>query len=166
MLGRKVRLGAYVALAALALSFVAPATAEETAEERYARFQLFTNCEPIDLVVEELSSDAINVGLTRESIQAAVESRLRAARLYDPSAYPYLYVNVHVVGLAFSSSVELRKPVFDAYSLEEISASTWKNSVTGTHGKDSNYITSSLSQNLDYFLLQFLRVNEEACAKR
>ena len=52
----------------------------------------------MDLIVESLHADAAEIGLTEESIQAAVESRLRSARLYDADAGPFLYVNVGVAG--------------------------------------------------------------------
>lgn len=43
-------------------------------------------------------------------------------------------------------------------------ATTWLGgSVLGTHGGDASYIVSSLSQHLDQFLTEHLRVNEEAC---
>ena len=76
------RLGLCTAVAILALSFMAPATAEETFEERYARFQLFANCTPMDLYVW-VSSEAEEIGLKATSVRAAAESRLRSARLYD-----------------------------------------------------------------------------------
>ena len=66
-------------------------------------FQLWSACPPLDLIVEGLPEDAEEIGLTRERIQTAAESRLRAARLYDAEAGHYLYVNVNVVGRAFSN---------------------------------------------------------------
>ena len=65
-----------------------------------ARFQLFNNCEPIRLVVEDLPIAAAAVSLTQERVGTLAESRLRAARLFsvDARPRPYLYVNVNVAG--------------------------------------------------------------------
>ncbi len=73
-------------------------------------FRLWNACRPLDLVVEGLTEDAEEIGLTRERIQTAAESRLRAARLYDAEAADhYLYVNVNVVRRAFSIGVGYRQ---------------------------------------------------------
>ena len=62
------------------------------------------------LVIENLSSDAKKIGLTEEALQAAVESRLRTARLYTSDTLkPYLYVQVSVVREAFSARLEYKK---------------------------------------------------------
>ena len=120
----------------------------------------------MDIFVGSLDTGATKIGLTKGSIQAAVESRMRSARLYNPDGLHYLYVNVHVVGGAFSSRLKLKKYVLDYASDESYTAVTWENAVTGTHGRDSSYILSSISEQMDQFLVEFLRVNEEACAKR
>ena len=104
------RLGLCTAVAILALSFMAPAAAEETFEERYARFQLFANCTPMDLYVS-VSSEAEEIGLKATSVRAAAESRLRSARLYDSEMSFPLSVTANVVGASFSTKLE------KAYSL-------------------------------------------------
>ena len=114
-LGRKMRLGLCTAVAILALSFMAPATAEETFEERYARFQLFANCTPMDLYVS-VSSEAEEIGLKATSVRAAAESRLRSARLYDSEMSFHLSVTANVVGAAFSAKLEYSKYFTDAVS--------------------------------------------------
>ena len=140
-------------------------TVEETAEERVNRFQLFDRCKPMNLLVEDLPSDALDIGLDEASIQAATESRLRSARLYtsDASATSYLYVNVNVAGRSFSFSLNYKKTVTDLASGETAFATTWETGLTGLHGGDAGYILSAISRNLDRFLVEFLRVNEGAC---
>ena len=83
---RSARLGIFTVLSLVALTFLATGAAGETLHERIDRFELFTDCQPMGLVVEGVPPDASEIGLTRESIIAAVESRLRAARLYDADA--------------------------------------------------------------------------------
>ena len=62
------------------------------------RFSLFDNCSPMDLVVEGLHPAALEIGLTDASIQAALESRLRSARLYDSDVRQYLLRQFERVG--------------------------------------------------------------------
>lgn len=118
------------------------------------------------LVVEGLSDGASKIGLTKKAIQAAAESRLRSARLYDSGASHYLYVSVNVVDRAFSISLGFKKEVRDILSGDTSMAATWDVGSTGTHGGNANFIRSSISGHMDKFLVEFLRVNEKACEKR
>ena len=141
----------------------------QDARNELDRFKLFNNCEPMRLVVENLSDDAAEIGLTEERLRFAAESRLRAARLYtaDRGTPYYLYVNVHVVGRGVSTSLEYNKMLFDPASGESGMATTWDIGQTGTHGQDAAaFIVSGLSEVLDRFLTEYLRVNEEACGGR
>ena len=157
------RAAVVLGLVALTLSF--PASGE-TFKERLNRFKLFAECRPMILIVEGLSSHAAEIGLTEESNRAAAESRLRTARLFSPESEQYLYINVKVFSAAFSLSMQYDKTVYDPLSDLRFPAPTWGRSSTGTHGGQSNYILSILSNTLDQFLVEFLRVNEEACATR
>ena len=125
------------------------------------RFELFNECRPMRLIVKELPADAAEIGLTEESIQAAVESRLRAARLYDADAGPSFYVNVHVGERVFVLELKYRKGVYDPISTESGYATTWELGGAGTHGRDgAAYILSGLTGYMDRFLVEYLRVNE------
>ena len=129
------------------------------------RFMLFNACRPMRLVVEGLGDDAAKIGLTEESLQVAAESRLRGARLYTEdfvrADLAYLYVNINVVGRAYSITVHYNKRVSDALG-EFGTAITWTSGSTGTSGT-GNFIVSGLSKHLDRFLAAYLRVNEDAC---
>ena len=133
------------------------------------RFKLFNACRPMKLVVENLTPDAQAVGLTRERIQLAVESRLRAARLYTESTEKandtYLYVYIHVVGHAFTIIVSYYKLVTDLVNNSNGLATTWIAEGTGT-SEDAGFIIQGLSGHLDEFLAGYLRVNEPACDRR
>ena len=139
---------------------------EGLAQDSQDRFELFNYCYPMSLVVEGLPSGAAEINLTDESIQAALESRLRSARLYDSEGIDWLYIGVNVVGAAFSIELKFFKRVHDVDSDETGSAATWDIASTGTHGGDAGYILSSISMYMDRFLVEFLRVNEEACEQR
>ena len=147
----------------LVLSAVAPALAGE-------RFELFAKCEPMGFGVEDLSPDASEIGLTRQSIQYAVESRLRSARLYGSAQKDHsLHINVHVAGGVFSVLLEYKKDVSDPWSGEIGRTATWKSgsvSRLNAHGGDASYILSVVSQHMDKFLTEYLRVNEGACKSR
>ena len=127
------------------------------------RFRLYNECGPMDLVVETLHPDAAEIGLTEASIQAAVESRLRSARLYDSAADPRLYVNVLVSGMAVAINLDYQKPVHDPASGVTRVATTWDTGGGGTHGGGAASILSSISGYMDEFLVEYLRVNEAAC---
>ena len=130
------------------------------------RFKLFNNCEPMYLLVENLDSDDLEIGLTEQRLQAAAESRLRGARLYSSTrGTPYLYVNINTFSVAFSVRLEYNKLLFDAASVSSYPATTWKVGSTGTHGRNAEYIVSVLSGLLDEFLTAYLRVNEAACER-
>lgn len=126
-------------------------------------FELFNACRPIHLVVASLGEDAAEIGLTKKRIQTAAESRLRAARLYDPSSGYVLYVNVNVVGHAYNINVEHHKWLHDVeFNLRGI-AETWSIGSTGTHAGDAGYILQFVSEHVDRFVVEYLRVNEAAC---
>lgn len=94
-------------LAALLL-LSAPVSAQEVTD--YDRFQLWNDCGPMQLLVEGLSKDAADIGLTKEAIETTVRSRLRTARIYNSSAEPYLYVTVNVARSAYGITIDRRTP--------------------------------------------------------
>ena len=127
------------------------------------RFELWNDCRPMGLVVQDLSEDAAQIGLTKERIAIAVRSRLRAARLYEVSATPFLYVNVNVFSPSFHVIIDYNKFVQDLVTGKTGPASTWMIYGIGTHGEDAGYILSGVAMNMDRFIDEYLRVNEDAC---
>ena len=161
---QKIAMGASLTPVALALFFFALEVAGQSMSEELARFMLFADCQPMYLLVEGLPSDASDIGLTKESIQTTAESRLRSARLYNSSKrFPYLYINVNVAGGAYNISLLYHKIVYDPLSESSSFAPTWNIGGAGTHGGRADVILSTVSQYMDKFLVEFLRVNEEAC---
>ena len=148
----------------LAVVLTMGAATAQSLRQSIERFELFNNCETMDLLVEELSADATRIGLSEQRVQAAVESRLRSARLYDPSrSSPYLYVNVTVVGAAYRVGLYYYQRVLTLETVLSGVASTWTYGLVGTHGRDASHILSGVSEIMDIFLSKYLRVNEEAC---
>ena len=155
----------FVLAVTAALAVCATHAEEMSLEDRIERFQLFNDCRPMYLVVEDLGSGADEIGLTRESLTAAVESRLRAARLYGEGGLTWLYLNVNVVGQAHNISLQYKRRVCHVLDSDLCGvATTWDTFGTGTHGSGgAAFIRSGVSEYMDTFLLKYLRVNEEAC---
>lgn len=139
--------------------------AGELSVDTFAQFELFSNCQPMELFVYVQGSEQI--GLAKDSVQAAAESRLRSAQLYENSdGTPFLSIMIRVYRFAFSINVRYHKRVFDYQSGLSFGTVTWKRDTLGSHGGNSEFILSSVSELLDNFLEEFLRVNHEACEKR
>ena len=151
-------------LCLIALALAAPAWGQTAFE----RFQLFNYCNAVDLGVSvELNQDEDSglrkLSLAEEQVRTAVEARLRSARLYDSEAQPYVFAIIHVYNATFNARVEFNKPFWDLASVERGLATTWRVSSTGTHGGNGSYILSWVGRHVDQFLVEYLRVNEEAC---
>ena len=145
------------------------------------RFEFWSGCLPMRFIVR-VDDDAQDIGLTSESVKAAVESRLRAARLYttdeldsaldsrlrggllyDHVSTRSLYIDVRVLGPAFSSTLRFGKLLHDPASGTRGLADTWVDHVLGTHGRDGTYVLRTVSELLDRFIARYLRVNESSC---
>ena len=129
---------------------------------------LFAGCGQIGLDVYVQNGQEI--GLLEESVKIAARSRLRSARLYKEPPGPVsgiLDVSVHILrdGPAFSHRTEFRKIRLDVMTDSYVlSPSGWDSMYFGTHGKNANYVLSSLSKSLDLFIDDFLRINNDgAC---
>ena len=156
---------------------------ELSADERRAlavidpsdRFALFNRCEPIGLLIgvgageSAVSGQSIpysGSGVNQAAVQALFESRLRAARLYN-SEYsprenpgPHLSVAVTLADGGNLLVVEFRKRLYDLASGTGVLSTSWSDGRFGGH--DDNTL-SALSEIMDRFLVDYLRVNESAC---
>ena len=137
-------------------------TAQANPVDEPARFELFTDCAPLRIEVL-ISKSETAISLAMESVQAAVESRLRSARLYSAESPYLLGVNITVVGWAFGVQLGLYKWLLDPIAGGSGSAVTWQLTAIGTHADNPGYILSSVAEYMDQFLVEYLRVNEAAC---
>lgn len=149
---------------ALTLTLADGAVAQVEDVTDFDRFRLWNNCGSVSLIVEGSFEKAGEIGLTKETIETAVRSRLRAARIYDSDAGPFIYVYLNVVSPAFGLSFEFYKLALDYVSDQSNYAMTWDTGATGTHGNDSGYILGYVSRFTDAFVDQYLRVNADACS--
>ena len=132
-------------------------------DDRLAAFKLFTKCEAINLRVGGLHPIADDINLSRDSLVATAEGRLKDVGLYDPEADTYLFINVNLTSEAFDLIMALKKHLYDEYSGERRPATTWATGATGTHGGISDSILASIDGSLDKFLAEFQKVNQHAC---
>ena len=163
-----------IIVAALVLAIGAMPRSATTANEVQRR-QLYTSCAPMDFVVESVESldaeDSKRIGLTKQKITDAVESRLRAARLFTPNAEQtldkeqYLYINTNIVDRAFHIDVKLNRYLKDiGYGFGGY-VTVWNAGATGAHGGNGQYILGTVSEYLDHFIASYLRVNEAHCSR-
>ena len=150
-----------ILIAATLLLAAAPALADNVTE--LDRFRLWDECRPTQLGVEDLVADEAEIGLTKDAIEVAVRSKLRAARLYAEGGISALYVRVAVVGEAYNISIQYWKYVADQATGTIRRATTWETGSTGTHAKNSSFVLSNAAQYTDKFIDEYLRVNADAC---
>lgn len=141
-------------------------TPEEIAAiKRLDEFALLTGCQPVYLIVEELHQAAAQIGLTGNSIETLARSRLRAARIYSPNRFSdfTLYVNLITTMHAISISVEFKKYLYDPFTERNGNAVTWDSRNAGTHGGSGGFIRQAISEHIDKFIDEYLRVNADYC---
>ena len=171
----------YTNAAAMLIVFLLGSTVRCTGQDRAGRlvermeeldrFRLFTNCAPLPLVVfvDGREEEEAELEELEERLRTMAESRLRAARLYGGPAVigstssRSLRVFVNIAGPAFKFSVTLRKRLRDEVAAVHGEAPTWAREALGTHGDDMDHIARGVSESLDAFILQYLRVNEGRC---
>ena len=130
------------------------------------RFQLFAECGPMSLVFLDRQVDEAEIGLTRERLQTLAEGRLRGARLYDAEVPNFLAINVSVsIRGAFTVEVSYYKGLYDFATDQFGMAQTWTRGSFGEYSRDAGIILQGLSELLDLFILEYLRVNEAACGR-
>jgi len=130
--------------------------------------------ENVFVLVEAVGEDARRIGLSSNRIESRVKIRLRQVGLRPVESYErrdasYLYVNINIIGTAFSINLSFIRDVF-FYEDSEVSvgteglyksrATTWRDGGTGTHANNPEYIISSLDGYLDQFLSDYLDAND------
>ena len=82
------------------------------------------------------------------------------------NSFSALSVTVWFSGRAYFTEVGFVKTLTDPISGREEVITTWTAERLGTHGGDGNYVMQGVSEQVDRFILEFLRENEEACRSR
>jgi hypothetical protein len=130
------------------------------ADSEYTRRSL-VGLTSLEVVVEDLSSGAARIGLTKEVIQTDVELKIRLAGMRVTSEVPeYLYIATTVTddGIVACIDIELHQPVTLARAPILITGSTWsEGSVTRNY--TAQRIRDVIKDNVDKFLNAWLSVN-------
>jgi len=127
--------------------------------------------EEVHIVIEYLSQDALDAGLSRDLIRSKVELQLRRNGLkpLDPemSKSGHLYVNVFVIGSAFSISVKFSRVVSYAPDYFQKPDETYETFATvySKHYLMSGNVKPSevygaIADLLDGFINEYIKANE------
>ena len=155
-------------LAAIVLAMVAvSASAEEVSSED--RFALWDACQPIRYEVDLQQEATANTRLTVEKVETIVQRSLQVVRLLDDKNASFgasLLVTVTVSGFSVHYvRVYFRKLVKAIGSGGIGIAVTWSHGMVRlSRGSDGdNQIKSTISEIMDLFIDEYLRVNADAC---
>ena len=167
-------LGAVITVAVLAVATTAVA---QVATDSGPRFELFGFCNPMATRIQARFREDVdpnNHWVAVDRVHNLVESRLRAARLYlAPDSYfagldIHDRLSIHFLfnGRAVFVELSYEKHLDDPSSGERALVSTWTLRSLGLHNRDGNSLMQTLSEMVDRFVLEFLRVNDEDCRRR
>lgn len=170
-------LAMFLALPVVVLAEDSPGYTWMNWDERQEQFGLFSECEPMGLHVYADPAVAKR-GMTEENVRAMGESRLRSARLYrDSPGSPHLALIVNTSGPVVVVTTRFMKMVADPKSLD---LKTWRLKHPYLNGPliglaitwhvshlslfdEIGHIRSIIAEQIDHFLVEYLRVNEQAC---
>jgi len=119
-----------------------------------------------EILIAEPFGDTKEIRLMKGRLKTVTELRLRKegfviTELSGDSNMPHVYIAVTVVRMAFNVELCIRELVEIQRKPSSVLCvvSTWYASYTGTHGNDSEFIVSGLSQLLDKFLNDYYKAN-------
>lgn len=130
----------------------------------FDRFQLWNLCDPMNLEIKVANRKVPKkMGpLREETVTLAARSRLRSARPYSEDATPRLFVGVFVLEHYFDVTLEYFKALRDLASGAEVIGVSYRRSVFGT-ASNHNHIMSAVSDLVEGFIDDYLRVNRVSC---
>lgn len=154
----------------LAVLLLAPAVSvegqETTIPDRIDRFDLFTECAPVELVLSVFDDEDDPVGLTEDRVRTMAESRLRAARLYDAGLSDARLSLVVTVFRNVFLNAEIHKTRLDPFTGDALPTGRIPVPRGGRHGGGAtaaNFIMQLLTERVDALIGDYLRVNEGYC---
>ena len=133
--------------------------------------RLFTDCSRVAVLVD-VEDDARSLELAEpKRLQTMAESRLRAARLYEPEApFPSLDIVVEAVAGDTASiyhlSVKLVRSMRNPLTDRTVSVVTWRRGMYGSftnRAVPSDSVSADASDMIDELIRDYLRVNEASC---
>jgi len=127
------------------------------------RFSLFTDCESVSVVVEDIPGKWALSDITRATVQSATESRVKAAGFFKArDELPSLQIAIVYLDDYYSYSVALFKPMHDLWSESLGHTISWQRKGIGVEN-DPEETMSDLMDLVDSFLTQYRRANAAAC---
>ena len=134
-------------------------------------FALWNECRPISFELKFYNlAKAKDLDLTRKEVNEMVRNRIRAARIYtedyEPPTGKRLEIGVRVgskANPAFSYLMIFVKQLKDEETGLNLDAASWLKEALEPHRGESAVILYHISQALDEFINEYLRVNESAC---
>ena len=133
-------------------------------------FSLYNRCTGLNLLVGDMSRDADRMGLTQTAVVAAVESRLRGARLMsDESTGEVLSVGIQVMALrtgrevVFLTELSLDRFMEDNGFGRARMMTAWSDGSIGISDWTDQFVMGSLSKVIDRFVSSYLRANGAVC---
>ena len=149
-----------------ALTLVSSFASGQEDVTEYDLWKLCSNEDIVELVIEELTEEALDSGITGQRIQNLAESRLRAARIFNDGRFPsrnYLYINLNAGSLSegntrlyYSISTRFTQRLRNESLGIEGFAVTWN--LSGLGIGDDTSIMQRISEHVDEFVLEFLKV--------
>ena len=134
-------------------------------EDDYIRWQLFVNCEPINLEIEMKSAEAHRLGWTKSYLHKTVKTSLHEVGIYTDDFTPS-HVEVIVRDREFGSmqvSVSFMKMMWDPITKLPGPAVTWDFDMNFPPGQPRRHVGSTVSLALDKFIAAYFRANKVAC---
>ena len=163
------------AVAAIAVLSGPGQTAEKRGSER-DRFQLWNNCEGMGLqiYVRHYAKPSGVHPPDEKTVETAVRSRLRSARLYLGENYSTsLFVSVRTAGYAVALHLRFYKFVNENkqyYPNRRVYPGGWAITYftlwVGQYGSNGADIMNGVARLMDQFIDEYLRVNAAACQRR
>ena len=136
-------------------------------------FRLWNECRSVYvLIYMDDDKEAKAVGLRKEDVETIVHSRLRAARIFQPSSKPMkqedglgaLVVRIRLGKAIFVWQARFEKVMEDASTeLHGWTSTGWATGAFGGHNLDHHTILSEISLGIDGFVDSYLRVNGGSC---
>jgi hypothetical protein len=127
----------------------------------------------IGVIVEELTSEIENKGITRAQIQADVELALRKAGIkVDNNSPSALYLNASImrtktsegieIGLAYDIQLSFQQPATLSVNKSIDIVTTWNKGVLATTGRDNfRAIRDDINDYVSQFINDFLAANQK-----
>ena len=142
--------------------------AKFTSREKTQCMMFYSKCEPMSLVLMSDLPERTRDGLSQFTVRNAIESRLRAARIYNRKGRTALVVHVLSERDAYFVQVVYVKRFMDVNFLPayDVMAGLWGRPSIGFYDKNPRLVVSVVSQLVDEFLANFLRANQKDCGER